>query len=53
MDWVVGGCGEKNPKNDFKVIFRGTILGVFFFSSPGGGQGGLTNHDLLSAVKNS
>ena len=34
---------KKNLKNALKVIFRGTILGVFFFyffSSPGGGVGG-------------
>ena len=34
---------KKNLKNALKVIFRGTILGVFFFyffSSPGGGARG-------------
>ena len=38
---VGGACGEKNPKNDLKVIFRGTILGVFFlFFLVTGGVGG-------------
>ena len=41
---VGGACGEKNLKNALKVIFRGTILGVFFFIFSlhrGGGQGGV------------
>ena len=43
---------KKNLKNALKVIFRGTILGVFFFyffSSPGGvgSGGGLTNVKLF------
>ena len=45
---VGGACGEKNLKNALKVIFRGTILGVFFFifsrhRGGGGRGGGLTN----------
>ena len=41
---------KKNLKNALKVIFRGTILGVFFFIflvTGGGSGGGLTNVKLF------